>query len=129
MIMGARFVSLLLLSLRFETHFSYLLHSLGAIVKGDQVSASNVEAVEVLDCLFGVKNVLVHNEGSALFVSVFSLPYLLDRSEPPEHIVHLLSGNLVREIPHKDDFVDLRGQPDGFFVTAVHSSHDSLIKL
>jgi hypothetical protein len=71
------------------------LNSFGAVVEGDEVSASDVEAVEVLDCVFGVVDVFVDDEGSAFFISFRAFADLSYWAESGEDLVELLIGDFV----------------------------------
>ncbi len=109
----------------FFTHVLDLLDPLGSVVQSHQIPASHVEAVQVIHCVLRVKDVLVHDECRPLLVSRLSLPDLPDRPKPSEHVVHFLAGDLVGQVPHEDDLVDLGSQSN--WPPLVASTH-SLIK-
>lgn len=114
--------SLLPPSSSFLTHFLDLLHPLCSIVQSNQVPASYIEPIQIINRLLCIKDILIHNESRALLISSLPLPDLPYRPEPPKHIVHLLAGDLIRQVPHEDDLVDLRGQPHRFpFCSRAHS--------
>ncbi len=71
------------------------LDSFGAVVEGDEVSASDVKAVEVLDCVFGVVDVFVDDEGSAFFISFSAFADLSYWAESGKDLVELLIGDFV----------------------------------
>ena len=71
------------------------LDSFGTVVEGDQVPASDIEAVEVFDSFFGVVNVIVDDEGSAFFISFGAFADLSYRAKSGEDLVELLIGDFV----------------------------------
>lgn len=68
------------------------------VVENDQVTAHDVESLEVLICSFGVKDVLVDDECCSF--GVVGVPHtdLADRSIFPENVVHLLWCDLERQV-------------------------------
>lgn len=94
----------------FFAHLTYLLHPLGAVIQGDEIPAAHIESVQVLDCIFGVEDVLIYYKRCPLLVAGLALADLPDGSEPAKHVIHLLRGNLVWQVAHEDNLVDLRGQ-------------------
>jgi hypothetical protein len=83
------------------------LDSFGTVVKGDEVSTSNVEAVEVFNCVFSIINIFVNDEGRSFFISLAAFTDLPDWAESSENLVKLLVSNLVWQVPHEYYLVDL----------------------
>jgi len=80
-------VGLRLLLLGLVGHRSNLLHSICTVVQSYQISAADVEAIEVLHCFLGIKYIFVYNKSCSFFIAIFALSDLPDCSEASEHIV------------------------------------------
>ena len=83
------------------------LDSFGTVVKGDEVPTSNVEAVEVFNCVFSIVNILVNDEGRAFFISLVAFADLPYWAESGKNLVKLLVSNLVWQVPHEYYLVNL----------------------
>ena len=45
------------------------LKSFGTIIKRNQISAPNIEAIKIFDCLLRIKNILINNESSPFLIT------------------------------------------------------------
>jgi hypothetical protein len=77
------------------------------IVKANQVLARHVEAIEVFNCIFGTKDVLVDDEGGTLGLRGVALANLSNFTVLAENVVEFIGANLVWEVADEEDAVDL----------------------
>ena len=65
------------------------------VVEANQVLACDIEAIKVLDCIFGAENILVDNKGSSLCLCTVAFADLSDLSVFSKDIVEFIGANLV----------------------------------
>lgn len=65
------------------------------VVEANQVLACDIEAIEVLDCIFGAENILVNNKSSSLSLCTVAFADLSDLTVFAKDVVEFISANLV----------------------------------
>jgi hypothetical protein len=88
------------------------LDSFGTVVKRNKIPATNIESIEVFNCILGVVDIFIYNESGAFFIAFGAFADLSDRAKAIEDLVELLVSDFVGEVADEDDFVDLWGQFD-----------------
>ena len=61
------------------------------VVEAYQVLACDIEAIKVLDCIFGAENILVDDEGSSLGLCTVAFADLSDLAVFAEDVVEFIS--------------------------------------
>lgn len=89
----------------------YLLDTLlGLVIEHDQVAVAHVKAGQVIARVLRVENVLVHNVRGAFRLGRSAHTYLPDGTVLAEYVVHFLRRDLVGQVAHEQDAIDLGRQ-------------------
>ena len=101
--------------------FSSLLSSLILlVVQADQVFPSDVESIQVVNCILCTVNVFIYNEAGAFCFRYVTFSDLTDIAVLSEDIVELIRGNFVRQVTNENNAVNLRWKPRVSFNFGIH---------
>ena len=92
------------------------------VVEADEVLASHIEAVKVIDGVLGTENVIVDHEARPLCLRRIAFAHLADRAILAKDVVELIRRDLEWQVPDEDDLVHLGWQTHIRLNLCVHFS-------